>query len=70
MTLFEHLQTCSIFEMADFIDELLTAREERIEKLVQDANVDIVLTKYTLAPAIRQKKLVDELMKEVGDGNA
>ncbi|MBE6812889.1 MAG: hypothetical protein E7523_08400 [Ruminococcaceae bacterium] len=66
MTLFEHLQTCSIFEMADFIDEMLAEKEKCFEQKLQEAGINF--TTISLEPSIRQKKLVDELMKEVGDG--
>ena len=66
MTLFEHLQSCSIYEMADIIDELLQARNERFLEVLQNAGFSFTFTE--LAPQIRQQRIVDELMKEVGDG--
>lgn len=68
MTLFEYLQMCSIFEMADFIDEMLQTRENCFAQKLHEAGINF--TTISLEPGIRQKKLVDELMKEVGDGNA
>ena len=65
MTLFEYLQTCSIFEMADYIEGLLTAIEEQFEQKLHEAGINF--TTVSLEPSIRQKKLVDVLMKEVGD---
>lgn len=67
MTLFEYLQSCSIFEMADFIDEMLQSRENRFAQKLQEAGINFTI--FSIEPGIRQKKLVDELLKEVGDGD-